>query len=41
MNESYGKRALPNWHLSKPTLEEIRVQKYGKRVRSEEELVAV
>jgi len=36
MNESYGKRTLPNWHLSKPALEEIRIEKYGTEAQSEE-----
>jgi len=39
MNESYGMRALPNWHLRKPALEEIRTLEYGKRVGPEKELV--
>ena len=41
MNESYGKRILPNWHISKPALEEMRKKKYGTEVRSEEALVEV
>jgi len=35
MNESYGKRILSNWHISKPALEKMRKEKYG----SEEALV--
>ena len=35
MNESYRKRILPNWHISKPALEKMRKEKYG----SEEALV--
>lgn len=29
MNESYGKRTLQNWHLSKPALEKMRKERYG------------
>jgi putative transposase len=39
MNESYRKRILPNWHISKPALEKMRKEKYGSEVRSEEALV--
>ena len=39
MNESYGKRILSNWHISKPALEKMRKEKYGTEVRSEEALV--
>ena len=41
MNESYGKRILPNWHTSKPALEKMRKEKYGTEVQSEEALVEV
>jgi len=41
INESYGKRTLPNFYLSKPGLEEIRNEKYGTKVQSEEALVAI
>jgi transposase-like protein len=41
MNESYGKRILSNWHISKPALEKMRKEKYGTEVRSEEALVEV
>jgi hypothetical protein len=40
-NESYGKRTLPNWYLSKPALEKMRKEKYGQKVPSEEVLVEV
>jgi len=39
MNESYRKRILPNWHISKPALEKMRKEKYGQKVPSEEALV--
>jgi transposase-like protein len=39
MNESYGKRILSNWHISKPALERMRKEEYGTEVRSEEALV--
>jgi len=29
MNESYGKRILPNWHISKPALEKREVWHRG------------
>ena len=41
MNESYGKRILSNWHISKPAIEKTRKEKYGTEVRSEEALVEV
>jgi transposase-like protein len=41
MNESYGKRILSNWHLSKPALERMRNEKYRTKVRSREALVDV
>ena len=41
MNESYGKRTLPNWHLSEPASEEIRNVKYGTKNQSEEALVEI
>jgi len=41
MHESYGKRTLPNWHLSKPYLEELRNDRYGPKALSEEALAAV
>uniref|UniRef100_A0A7J3SLE6 Transposase n=1 Tax=Fervidicoccus fontis TaxID=683846 RepID=A0A7J3SLE6_9CREN len=41
MNESYRKRILPNWHISKPALEKMRKEKYGTEVRSEEAPVEV
>jgi len=41
MNESYRKRILPDWHISRPALEKMRKEKYGTEVRSEEALVEV
>jgi hypothetical protein len=41
MNESYRKRMLPNWHLSKLASEKMRKERYGTGVRSEEALVEV
>jgi hypothetical protein len=35
MNESYGKRTLPNWHLNKPALGRTRDEKYGTMVQPE------
>ena len=28
MNSSFGKRTLPNWHVSTPALGELRAQRY-------------
>ena len=39
MNESYRKRILPNWHISKLALEKMRKEEYGQKVPSEEALV--
>jgi len=40
-HESYGKGTLPNWHPSKPYLEELRNDRCGPRVQLREALVAV